>query len=130
MWGAGGPELDFTISSATNTWDASNDWSFEDWDSTYINGTRKYAPNIPIYEGNNFKKLAGNEPAGGSEEPPIILAGDINKDGNIDALDVALLKKYLLGNALEYDVSVADMNSDKNIDALDFALLKKTLLSQ
>lgn len=128
-WGAGGPELDFTISSASNTWDVSNDWSYGNWDSTYINGTRKYAPNIPMYEGSSFKKLAGSEPSGGSEEP-VIVPGDINKDGNIDALDVALLKKYLLGNTLEYDISAADMNSDKSIDALDFALLKKALLSQ
>ncbi|HEX3030536.1 MAG TPA: dockerin type I domain-containing protein, partial [Clostridia bacterium] len=62
------PEVDFTIKSKSGHWDSSNDWSFKNWDSTYINGTRKYAPNMPIYEGDNFKKLAGNEPAGGSEK--------------------------------------------------------------
>ncbi len=67
-WEAGGPEIDFTIKSKSGHWDSSNDWSYKNWDSTYINGTRQYAPNMPIYEGDNFKKLAGNEPTGGEKK--------------------------------------------------------------
>ncbi len=124
-WDLGGPELDFTISSASGQWNTANDWSYKDWDSKYINGTRKYAPNIPIYEGTGFKKLAGNEPSGGGNE---FTAGDLNSDGNIDAIDYALLKKYLLDDTAVINKQAADMNADGNIDAIDFALLKKALL--
>lgn len=127
-WDVGGPEVDFTISSASNTWDSSNDWSTQNWDATYVSGTRKYAPNIPMYEGDNFTKLAGNEPSGGSV--PSFKTGDVNDDGNVDAIDVALLKKYLLDSSVKIDTLTADINADKNIDALDFALLKKSLLSR
>jgi endoglucanase len=126
-WDLGGPELDFTISSASNKWDTSNDWSYKDWDASYVSGTRKYAPNIPMYEGNSFTKLAGNEPSGGDD--PVMNVGDVNNDGNIDAIDFAVLKKYILDGTLEINFSAADMNSDGNVDALDFALLKKALLA-
>jgi hypothetical protein len=65
-WERGGPEVDFTISSASGQWDVSNDWSSQNWDKTYVSGTRSYAPNIVVYEGANFTRLAGNEPSGGT----------------------------------------------------------------
>jgi len=127
-WGLGGPEVGFTISSASGKWDSTNDWSFKDWDATYINGTRKYAPNIVVYEGVNFTKLAGNEPAGGDSNPSYKV-GDVNSDGNVDAIDFAFLKKYLLDTSVAINKLAADINTDGNIDAIDAALLKKTLLN-
>lgn len=57
--------------------------------------------------------------------------GDINKDGNKDAIDFALLKKYLLSqDATGIDLTQADVNGDKNIDAVDFAVYKQFLLGK
>jgi rhamnogalacturonan endolyase len=55
--------------------------------------------------------------------------GDLNNDGNVDALDYALLKQYLLGNSSGINQQSADMNEDGDINAIDFALLKVALLN-
>jgi lysophospholipase L1-like esterase len=59
-------------------------------------------------------------------------AGDLNADGNIDAIDFALMKQFLLGVISDFpaedDKFVADLDGDGNINALDFALMKKYLL--
>ncbi len=54
--------------------------------------------------------------------------GDANRDGNVDAIDFAALKMFLLNSNVEIDKTGADMNEDGSIDAIDFALLKKALL--
>ncbi|PYG86539.1 dockerin type I repeat protein [Ruminiclostridium sufflavum DSM 19573] len=243
-WEVGGPEVDFTVSSASNQWDVTNDWSYKNWDKTYISGTRSYAPNFVVYEGDSFKRLAGNEPEGGastlaetiltpvypdgksyfdisqayctakvkltdaSSNPlegmqiqwsakdsnpgfdilhrssstdsegiaavdlvvplPAVIEdydatidsyitasfagnenmqsssadgkvygeihtgfeqGDVNSDGSVDAIDFAVLKKYLLDNTVQINFNAADMNIDGEIDSIDYALLKKKLLN-
>ncbi len=56
--------------------------------------------------------------------------GDVNGDGDINALDLALLKKSILngevltGNALK----AADLNGDNEVNAIDFAQLKMLIL--
>lgn len=60
--------------------------------------------------------------------------GDVNNDHSVDAIDMALLKKYLLGESErlphpEYQI-VADVNGDGNIDAIDLALVKSYLLGK
>ncbi len=72
--------------------------------------------------------LAGSLRFFGGVVPPV-LKGDLNNDKNVDALDLASLKKYLLtqdGNGI--NLSNADMNSDGIVDSIDFALLKKALM--
>ncbi|ADL50749.1 cellulase family glycosylhydrolase [Clostridium cellulovorans] len=59
--------------------------------------------------------------------PPLL--GDINKDGKVNAIDLAVLKKALLGTGTTPDLAVADMNNDGKINAIDLAVLKKKLLS-
>ncbi|QNU66059.1 cellulase family glycosylhydrolase [Ruminiclostridium herbifermentans] len=54
--------------------------------------------------------------------------GDVNNDGDINALDIAALKMYLLGVNQSIDLKAADVNVDNSVDAIDFALLKKYLL--
>ncbi len=55
--------------------------------------------------------------------------GDANKDGNVDSLDLAAMKKALLEESFSsIDTLSADMNDDKSIDAIDLALLKVELL--
>jgi hypothetical protein len=58
--------------------------------------------------------------------------GDLNADNNINVLDFALMKKYLLGTVTDLpasdDLYAADLNGDGSINAIDFALLKQYLL--
>ncbi|PYG86533.1 aryl-phospho-beta-D-glucosidase BglC (GH1 family) [Ruminiclostridium sufflavum DSM 19573] len=61
---------------------------------------------------------------------PVVLLGDANEDGAVDALDFAVLKQHLLGVAVKINVKNADMNADGNIDALDIAKLKALLLNK
>jgi hypothetical protein len=58
--------------------------------------------------------------------------GDINLDGNVDAMDLTLLKKYLLGVDISnegVEISNGDMNQDGTLNVLDLLTLKKTLLN-
>ncbi len=54
--------------------------------------------------------------------------GDINNDGQIDAIDLQLLKKHLLGLGEIEDTKLADLDANGDIDAIDFSLLKQFLL--
>lgn len=58
-----------------------------------------------------------------------VVLGDVNGDNNVDALDLAMMKKYLLDSSNTINKDNADVNKDGSIDALDFAALKKMLLS-
>lgn len=57
------------------------------------------------------------------------LLGDVTGDGTVDALDLAMLKKYLLDPSVSIVKANADLNSDGSIDAIDFAQLKVKILS-
>ena len=54
--------------------------------------------------------------------------GDINNDGQIDAIDLLLLKKHLLGLEPIQNTQLADMDGNGEINSIDFSLLKKYLL--
>ncbi|QNU68702.1 endoglucanase [Ruminiclostridium herbifermentans] len=91
-----------------------------------------------VYFGNSLRMLVllyttGNFPNlyNYKVEIPTFTKGDVNKDGSVDALDFAALKKALLSQSFnEIDTKAADMNEDGNIDAVDFANLKIFLLSK
>jgi len=55
------------------------------------------------------------------------IAGDVYPDGQIDILDLIMIKKHLLGIEKIKDEKAADLNSDGHIDALDYAILKRYL---
>jgi beta-xylosidase len=54
--------------------------------------------------------------------------GDINADGQIDAIDLQLMKRYLLGLGTIENTKLADLDSNGDVNALDFSLLKQYLL--
>lgn len=59
----------------------------------------------------------------------VILNGDVNRDGAVDALDFALVKRYLLTGAEEgMDLHSADVNKDNSVNAIDLALIKSYIL--
>jgi glucuronoarabinoxylan endo-1,4-beta-xylanase len=56
------------------------------------------------------------------------ILGDVNLDGQIDALDLQLMKKYLLGSGTIDNTELADLDASGDVNALDFSLLKQYLL--
>ena len=61
---------------------------------------------------------------------PAVKLGDVNGDGNIDALDYAMVKRHVLGTytLTEDQIPAADINGDGNVDALDYAMVKRHVL--
>jgi hypothetical protein len=57
------------------------------------------------------------------------LKGDADGDGNVNLIDMFLLKTYLAGNATgSFSTVNADMNGDGNVNIADLMLLKQTLI--
>lgn len=55
--------------------------------------------------------------------------GDVNMDGAVDSVDLALLKAYLLAKSSTLpNLAAGDVTGDGTLDALDYAILKKYLL--
>jgi hypothetical protein len=65
---------------------------------------------------------------------PTFSYGDVNGDNIVNALDLAVMKSYILGKISEFPVEsglkAADVNGDSKIDALDFAVMKQYLLGK
>lgn len=59
---------------------------------------------------------------------PGIVVGDINKNGDVNAIDFALLRKYLLGFDVEIDMAAADTNADGDVNSIDFSILRGYIL--
>lgn len=62
--------------------------------------------------------------------PREFMKGDINGDGKLNAVDYAMLKRYLLGTyTLTKDqMERADINGDGHITSKDYAMLKRIIL--
>lgn len=84
--------------------------------SLLLGSTMAFASDLPV--------LAGSESA--------VVYGDINGDKYVDALDLVLLKNYLLGGVTfsSQNFMAADLNGDEEVNSLDFSLLKKHLLGE
>ncbi|AEY66494.1 GDSL-type esterase/lipase family protein [Clostridium sp. BNL1100] len=55
--------------------------------------------------------------------------GDCNNDGNIDALDLALLKQNIMNQGDKYS-NIMDLNQDNAVDAIDYSIMKQYLLGK
>lgn len=78
----------------------------------------------------NIGEVPGEDPGENPGENPSgnKVYGDTNSDGNIDAIDYANYKKYLLGLVSDIDIEIYDLDGDKAVTSLDYALCKKYLL--
>jgi hypothetical protein len=58
-----------------------------------------------------------------------LLYGDLDDSGDVNALDIALMKQYLLGIITTFPtvngLKAGDLNGDGSIDAIDFGLIKQ-----
>jgi hypothetical protein len=113
-------DIPFRIESKSD-YDKTNDYSYDskmsslgdnDKITAYVNGTLKYGVE-PV-------KIINTD----------IVLGDVNDSGTVDAIDFAILKKYLLGMIdLDSDAYTrADVNKDTSVNAIDFALIRMYLL--
>ncbi|OPZ90467.1 MAG: Endoglucanase E precursor [Firmicutes bacterium ADurb.Bin419] len=85
-----------------------------------------------IYGISNLLQMqAVSSTSGGSSE---IIQGDINNDGDVNSIDFAHMKMYLLGmsnSMLTKDkITIADLNMDKKFNSIDLALMRGYLLGQ
>jgi len=72
--------------------------------------------------------IGDTTPVGGPT--PTIIYGDVNGDKVVNAIDFALLKKYLLGlSTLSEDtLKKVDLNQDSKVNAIDLAIFKQYIL--
>lgn len=64
---------------------------------------------------------------------PVALVGDVNLDGEVDALDYLQLKKIILGSFTrrpEQTDDILDLNGDESVDAIDYIMLKRMVLNK
>lgn len=66
-------------------------------------------------------------PVGATEASNVLTYGDCNNDGDINALDIAWFKQYLMDSDHTYN-SFLDLNLDNTIDSVDYAIMKQYLL--
>ncbi len=63
---------------------------------------------------------------------PTLKYGDLDGSGGVDALDLSLMKQYMLKSITEFPsadgLKAADVDASGGIDALDFSLIKQYLL--
>jgi len=57
-----------------------------------------------------------------------ITYGDLNGNWTVDSVDLAIMKKFLLGTTDTINKTAADVNGDTSIDSIDFSLMKQFLL--
>lgn len=75
-----------------------------------------------------YVKSADDEPISFTDD--MVLCGDLNGDGSLEAVDYILTKKIVLGSASATlsQMYAADANSDRTVDAVDYLLIKKCVL--
>lgn len=76
-------------------------------------------------------ETTGDEVVTTSDETVEVL-GDINNDGALDIIDVALIRGYIVGNITlnEDELLRADFNKDGNGDIIDVALMRNEIVNQ
>ena len=53
--------------------------------------------------------------------------GDFNYDGKVSTIDLTIMRKYLAGYDVEFDIAAADFNSDGKVSTVDLTTLRKYL---
>ena len=65
-----------------------------------------------------------------TENKPVTVAGDVNKDGKTNITDLVLVEKWLLSvpDTVLSDWKSADMNNDGILDVFDLVMLRKAVI--
>jgi mannan endo-1,4-beta-mannosidase len=101
------------------------------WYGDFITGTRYNNPVLlnTIYNSQYVISLDELPSDIYGSAPPDGVVGDLNSDGNFDAIDFGLLKSYLLFNT-SINLTNADVDGNGEINALDFSYMKQKLLGK
>jgi hypothetical protein len=114
-------------------YDMSNDYSYNDGGGDYEDWSK-----VTGYVGGNLEW--GDEPGTVIVTPtptptvmPEVIYGDVTGDGNVNSIDFAVMRMYLLGinNEMLGDnwERTGDLNSDGSVNSIDFAILRSYLLA-
>lgn len=127
--------------AATNS--RAYDFVTELWNTSVPSGQYRYYDGMLYMLGmlhcsGKFKIWDGAEPTSTIAPTPTnsvnYIVGDVNGDKNVNAIDFALFRQYLLGMIssfpYEYGMLAADTNGDGSVNALDFALARQYLLGK
>ena len=98
-------------------------YRFQYWDVTGVDGVSHVTETTVRFN------MPGNAVTATATFVADKLPGDLNGDGEVNALDLVRLKKYLLGEDVELCCS-ADLNVSGDVNVLDLIRLKKYLLSE
>lgn len=116
-------------------WDATNDYSNQDlldYSPSDDNTNGVVTDKITVYQ--NGVLIYGTEPngttpSGDTPTPTPTVTGDINNDGNVNYIDLLLLKKHLLGVSKISNTTMTDVNNDDSINITDVVTLKDLILN-
>ncbi|MGN0114639.1 MAG: dockerin type I repeat-containing protein [Acutalibacteraceae bacterium] len=61
---------------------------------------------------------------------PLFTYGDANNDGNINMLDVLLIRKYIAKQPVTLNLDAAEVTGDGNVNMLDVLLIRKYIAKQ
>jgi len=134
-----------------NYWDPSDDWSHQDLRVEEDNwkGTPQKTDYICVYD--NGVLVGGIEPDGTTPSdnptptptitptstPPVdddVIVEDVNGDKEVNSLDFALYRMYLVGKVKNFPnekaTKAADINGDGDRNSLDFGLLRMYLIGK
>ena len=92
---------------------------------TNNNGDEKNSGKLAT--GDKINITVGSE----SKEYEVVIYGDVNGDGDINAIDYVKIRKYIMNtaNLSESYSSSADVNRDGNIDAIDYVRIRKYIMN-
>ncbi|AEY65185.1 dockerin type I domain-containing protein [Clostridium sp. BNL1100] len=121
-----------SIPAWLNGWNATGEILVSDNNSVEYNIYKKdYAANSLVTLGTNGASASiVNYVVIVKPQTTDFLLGDANGDGEVNSLDYATLKSYLLGkiSLSQEAMKAVDFNNDNTIDAIDLALFRKNLL--
>ncbi|MFW6306966.1 MAG: glycoside hydrolase family 44 protein [Bacillota bacterium] len=65
-------------------------------------------------------------PDGNSANNSII--GDLNIDGSVNSIDIAIIRRHLIGREVDINLNNADIDNSSDVNSLDYASLRRYLL--
>lgn len=89
------------------------------------NGAEKNSGKLST--GDKVSVTVGNE----TKEYEVVVYGDANGDGEINAIDYVRIRKYIMNtvNLSGANAQAADVNKDGNVDAIDYVKIRKYIMN-